>query len=150
MSQCGSRANRSMPKLLVVDDSATMRKIIMRIVNRAGLGSFEFVEARDGRAALEALSKEEGIDVILCDIRMPRMDGVTFVRCVRDQQATEVLRIDGKVLVKRVSNSIPIVMITSEGSLEKVQEALAAGANDYVKKPFTPDQLKAKLAPFVS
>ncbi len=78
------------------------------------------------------------------------MDGVTFVRCVREQQATEVLRIDGKVLVKRVSNSIPIVMITSESSLEKVQEALAAGANDYVKKPFTPDQLKAKLAPFVS
>ncbi len=139
-----------MPKLLVVDDSATMRKIIIRIVNRAGLGSCDFVEARDGKAALEALSKEEGVDVILCDIRMPRMDGVTFVRCLRDQKATEEIRIDGKILSKRVSNSIPIVMITSEGSLEKVQEALAAGANDYVKKPFTPDQLKAKLAPFVS
>ena len=138
-----------MPKVLVVDDSATMRKIIMRGVKEA-VGACEFLEASDGKEGLEVVGKEEGIDVVLSDINMPNMDGIQFVRCVRDQSAIESVNIDGKELVKKVSNTIPIVMITTEGGLDKVQEALAAGANDYLKKPFTPDQLKEKLTPFLS
>jgi len=138
-----------MPKILVVDDSGTMRKIIMKGVKEV-LGSTEFIEAADGMEGLEILGKEDGIDAILSDVNMPNMDGIQFVRCVRDLKAMEAVKIDGKELIKKVSNTIPIVMISTEGGPEKVQEALAAGANDYIKMPFTPEQLKEKLAPLVS
>jgi two-component system chemotaxis response regulator CheY len=138
-----------MPKFLIVDDSATMRKIIMKSLS-AAIGACEFVEAGDGMEGLQALAKEEDVDAVLSDINMPNMDGIQFVRCVRDQKAMEAVDVDGKKLIKKVSNTTPIIMITTESSLEKVQEALAAGANDYLKKPFTPDQLNEKLGPFLS
>ena len=138
-----------MAKILVVDDSATMRKIIMKGVKSSGFDSSEFVEAADGVQALEAMSKEP-FDLILSDINMPNMDGITFVRCLRDQKAPETTAIGDKELLKKVGNKVPVVMITTEGGLEKAQEALAAGANDYLKKPFTPEQLAEKLTPFLS
>jgi len=137
-----------MPKVLVVDDSATMRKIVMKGVSDAGFGSIDFVEAVDGAEGLEQLGKQE-IDLILTDVNMPNMDGLEFVRCVRNQKALETSAVGDKELIKKVGNSIPIVMVTTEGGLEKVQEALAAGANDYLKKPFTPTQLQEKIAPFL-
>lgn len=139
-----------MPKFLVVDDSATMRKIIMKGLKDADFGEIEFVQAADGVEGLEALSKEEGIDLILSDINMPNMDGIEFVRHVRDQKVREASSIGNKDLIKRVSVTIPVVMITTEGGLDKVQEALAAGANDYLKKPFTPAELKEKIQPLLS
>ena len=138
-----------MPKILVVDDSATMRKIVMKSVKNV-IGDCEFVEAGDGEEGLEALTKNE-VDLILSDINMPKMDGIQFVSRVRAQKTDlETAGFQNKRILKRVGNSIPIVMITSEGSLEQVQNALSAGANDYLKKPFTPDQLKEKIAPFLS
>ncbi len=137
-----------MAKILVVDDSGTMRKIIMKGVKAAGF-DVEFVEASDGAEALEQLTKNE-VDLILSDINMPNMDGITLVRCVRDQKALETTAHGDKELLKRVKNNIPIIMITTEGGLEKAQEALAAGANDFLKKPFTPDQLKEKITPLLS
>ena len=134
-----------MPKFLVVDDSATMRKIIMKGLKDADLGELEFVQAADGVEGLEALGKEEGIDVILSDINMPNMDGIEFVQHVRDQKVREASSVGNKELIKRVGVTIPIVMITTEGGLDKVQEALAAGANDYLKKPFNPDEFREVL-----
>ena len=142
-----------MAKILVIDDSATMRKIVMKGVKSAaaavGKAEPEFVEAGDGVEALEQLAKNEGVALILCDVNMPNMDGLQFVRCVRDQKALEETNVGDKSLLKRVSNSTPIVMVTTEGGLDKVQEALAAGANDYLKKPFTPEQLAEKIGSLI-
>jgi two-component system chemotaxis response regulator CheY len=123
-----------MARVLVVDDSATMRKIIIKGLREAGFGDLDFSEAVDGASALEALRKEE-FDLVLSDINMPGMDGLALVRCVRDEALGGA--------------DLPIVMITTEGGLERVQEALAAGANDYLRKPFTADQLHKKITPFV-
>ena len=138
-----------MARILVVDDSGTMRKIMIRSVKQAGFEDCEFLEAADGVAALEVLSKETA-DLILMDINMPKMDGIQLVRAVRNQLHSETVSVGDIYLAKRVPNAIPIVMVTTEGSLEKVQEAIAAGANDFLKKPFTPEQLAEKIRPFLS
>ena len=138
-----------MAKILVVDDSGTMRKIVIKSVKQAGFEGCEFLEAADGVAALEVLSKETA-DLILMDINMPRMDGIQLVREVRDMLHSETASVDEMSLAKMVRNTVPIVMVTTEGSLEKAQEAIAAGANDYLKKPFTPEQLAEKIRPFLS
>ena len=143
-----------MSKVLVVDDSATMRKIVIKgakgAAATAGKAEPEFVEAGDGSEAIETLAKVEGIDLVLCDINMPNMDGIEFVACVRDQKKLEERNVGDKSLLKRVGNTVPIIMITTEGGLEKVQEALTAGANDYLKKPFTPEQLAEKIGSYLS
>lgn len=138
-----------MLKVLVVDDSATMRKIIIRGLASAGIADCEFTEASDGAEGLEALSKAE-CDLILSDINMPNVDGIEFVKAVRNRKESETQTIGGKVLVKKVGSSVPILMISTEGSMEKVQEALGAGATDYLKKPFTPDQLQEKIKSVLS
>jgi len=123
-----------MARVLVVDDSATMRKIIIKGLREAGFGELECCEASDGASALETLRKED-FDLVLSDINMPGMDGLALVRCVRDEALGGA--------------DLPIVMITTEGGLERVQEALAAGANDNLRKPFSPAQLQEKITPFV-
>jgi two-component system chemotaxis response regulator CheY len=134
-------------KILVVDDSATMRKIIVKAVKDAGF-SVEFVEAADGLDGLEQLAKHEVV-LVLSDVNMPRMDGIQFVRCVRDRKALAATAFGDKELIKRVANSVPIVMVTTEGGLDKIQEAMSAGANDYLKKPFTPAQLQEKIGKYL-
>jgi two-component system chemotaxis response regulator CheY len=114
--------------VLVVDDSAMMRKIVMKNVKEAGF-EVSFVEAGDGTEGLEKF-QAGGIDVILTDWNMPNMDGVTMVK--------EIRKLDP-------SKSVPIVMVTTEGSADKVTEAVLAGANNYLAKPFTPERLKEKL-----
>ena len=123
-----------MGRVLVVDDSATMRKIIIKGLREAGFGDLEFAEAVDGASALEALRTDD-FDLVLSDINMPGMDGLALVRCVRDEALG--------------GGDLPIVMITTEGGLERVQQALAAGANDYLRKPFSAAQLQEKITPFV-
>ena len=119
-----------MPRVLLVDDSATMRKIIAKGLRDAGFGSFEVTEAGDGASALGALRGGE-FDLVLADINMPGMDGLSLVRSAR-QDTT-------------IAPDLPIVMITTEGGLEKVEEALAAGATDYLRKPFSTEQLQQKV-----
>jgi len=119
-----------MSRVLVVDDSATMRKIIVKGLRDAGFGACEVTEAADGASALGALRGAE-YDLVLCDINMPGMDGLSLVRSAREDVT--------------IWPELPIVMITTEGGLEKVEEALASGANDYLRKPFSREQLQHKI-----
>ena len=120
-----------MQRVLVVDDSATMRKIIVKGLREAGYGACEVIEAGDGAAALGALRGAD-FDLVLCDINMPGMDGLALVRSAREDAT--------------ITADLPIVMITTEGGLEKVEEALASGATDYLRKPFSSEQLQTKIA----
>ena len=134
-----------MPKFLVIDDSSTMRKIVMKSIKGACDAEPSFCEAGDGVEALEVLSKEEDVDCIFCDVNMPNMDGIEFVKALRGQKQNVSVSVGDVSISKNVSNSIPILMVTTEGGLEKVQEAMAAGANDYLRKPFQPADLAEKL-----
>ena len=120
--------------LLLVDDSATMRKIILRTLRMADLDVDSFEEAGDGNEALEKL-KEKPVDIILCDINMPGMDGLEMVK--------EVRKMDSCADTK-------IIMISTESAEELIEGVLADGANGYVTKPFTPESIQESLAPFMN
>ena len=122
-----------MPKVLIIDDSAVMRKIIQRNIQQSGLLVDEFVEAADGREGLEKITSNN-IDLILCDWNMPNMTGIDFVKALRGSGQ---------------KGNVPIVMVTTEGGEAKIEEAKNSGANGYLTKPFTPDQLKSKLGNFL-
>lgn len=122
-----------MAKVLIIDDSAVMRKIIQRNIIQSGLLVDAFLEAGDGREGLEKATTND-VDLILCDWNMPNMSGIDFVKALRGSGQ---------------KNNIPIVMVTTEGSDAKVEEAKNSGANGYLTKPFTPEQLKAKLGNFL-
>ncbi len=119
-------------KALIVDDSSVMRKIVERSLRQAGVDLSEVVEAGNGQEALNALGSRP-VDLILSDINMPVMDGLEFVRRLRDQNRTD----------------IPIIMVTTEGSESNVMEALSLGARGYIRKPFTAEQVKEHLMPIV-
>src|ERR1035438_8547587 len=116
-------------RALLVDDSSVMRKIIERSLRQAGLELEKVVEASNGAEALTALH-DNVVDLILCDINMPVMDGLEFVR----QTATV-----------ESAKGVPIVMITTEGSESHVVQALSAGARGYIRQPFTAGQGKELL-----
>jgi two-component system chemotaxis response regulator CheY len=115
-------------KILLVDDSATMRRI--QKTQLSGLGISDVVEAGDGSEAMDKLKDNMPIDIIMLDWNMPVMDGFTFLQKVRE---------DGTF------KSVKIIMCTSESEKSRVVEALKAGANNYLVKPFTPEALKEKL-----
>jgi two-component system, chemotaxis family, chemotaxis protein CheY len=118
-------------RTLIVDDSSVMRKIVERSLRQAGLNIAEVLEAGDGAEALAAVQNNK-VDLILCDINMPVMDGLEFVKRLSAVDSTK---------------SIPVVMITTEGSEGHVVEALSSGARGYIRKPFTPDQVKEHVLP---
>ena len=118
-------------KALIVDDSSVMRKIVERSLRQAGIELSEVVEAANGVEGLAALGRTK-VDLILSDINMPVMDGLEFVR-----------QLQGVAEAK----NIPVVMITTEGSESNVMQALSLGAKGYIRKPFTPDQVKEYVLP---
>lgn len=120
--------------LMIVDDSATMRKIIMRTVRMSGLEFSRTEEAGNGKEALEKLNVEP-VEIILCDINMPEMDGAELVKKVRELASCD----DTK-----------IVMVSTESSQELIDDLLANGANGYITKPFTPEKFQEKLSPFMN
>jgi two-component system, chemotaxis family, chemotaxis protein CheY len=115
--------------ILIVDDSSVMRKIIRRNVRLTGVQMNQEFEAGDGLEALNVLTHHP-VDLIFSDVNMPNMDGVSFVKQVRTKSDNE---------------HVKIIMISTEASLDIVNEAISAGANDYIVKPFTPDQLNQKM-----
>jgi len=121
------------PRVLIVDDSSVMRKIIERSLRQAGLELGEVVQAGNGAEALIAV-QEGAFDLILSDINMPLMDGIEFLRQLR--------AIDS-------AKSTPVVMVTTEGSESRVVEALTIGAKGYIRKPFTPEQIKERVSPLL-
>lgn len=125
-------------RALIIDDSAVMRKVIERALKQAGLEFTEVLQASNGEEALEALRKDgvgpQKIGLIISDINMPIMDGLQFLEARRDQ---------------KLALGVPVVMITTEGSEPFVLRAIAAGAQGYICKPFTADQVKTRVVPLV-
>ncbi len=115
-------------KLLVVDDSSTMRRIIKNTLQR--LGFDDVLEAEHGVEAWQIMERTPDINVLITDWNMPEMNGLDLVRKVRA---------DGRY------DSMPIIMVTTEGGKAEVITALKAGVNNYIVKPFTPQVLKEKL-----
>ena len=120
-------------RVLIVDDSSVMRKIVDRSLRQAGLQLKEVFEASNGVEAL-ARMKETRVDLILTDINMPTMDGLELVRQL---QAVENAK------------GVPIVMITTEAGETHVVQALSNGARGYIRKPFSPDQIKERTIPLL-
>ena len=120
-------------RALIVDDSSVMRKIVERSLRQAGLDLDKVLEAGNGAEALAVLGKET-VDLILCDINMPVMDGLEVVKQLATLESAK---------------GIPVVMITTEGSENHVVQALSAGARGYIRKPFTPEQVKEHVLPVV-
>ena len=111
-----------------------MRKIVERSLRQAGLNLAQVFEASNGAEALAAV-QEHKVDLILCDINMPVMDGLEFVKALAGVENAK---------------GVPVVMITTEGSEGHVVQALSAGAKGYIRKPFTPDQVKEHVLPVLA
>ena len=120
-------------RILIVDDSSVMRKIVERSLRQAGLEIVQVLEASNGAEAL-VVAQNNALDLILSDINMPTMDGLEFVRRLRD--------------VENAKN-VPVIMITTEAGESAVGQALANGARGYIRKPFTPEQIKERIAPLL-
>lgn len=112
-------------KIMLVDDSRTMRNIQRNILGQ--LGHTDVVEAVDGQDALNKV-KGENPDLLLVDWNMPNMDGLTFIKAFREDNKTT-----------------PIIMVTTEAEKSRVIEAIKAGVNNYVIKPFTPEILTQRI-----
>lgn len=112
---------------LVIDDSRTVRMIVGQMLRELGM---EFLEAGNGREALEQLKANPDIELMLVDWNMPEMNGFDLLCAVRADRAYDAVR---------------ILMVTSESQSEQVVRALNAGANEYLMKPFNKDVLVAKL-----
>jgi len=120
-------------RALIVDDSTVMRKIVERALRQAGLDPLVVHEAASGTEGLDLL-KARHVDLILSDINMPSMDGLEFLRQLRAQN---------------LAPGVPVVMITTESSEEHVKQAILSGAQGYIRKPFTAEQVKDRVLPLV-
>ncbi len=115
--------------VLIVDDSNAMRAVIKKIIAMSGFKMDECWEAGSGKEALETLS-HAWVDVIISDINMPEMNGLELVG-----------RLKGDELYKE----IPVIMVSTEGSAERMREAFVKGAQGFIKKPFLPEDLRKAL-----
>lgn len=113
--------------LLIIDDSGVMRKVLKHHLSQIGYSNV--VEAVNGAEALKKLS-EKKVDLIICDWNMPEMNGLQFVHAIKSQEAHQ---------------NIPLIMVTTVTTQDEVVAALEAGARTYITKPFTRDDLKAKV-----
>jgi two-component system chemotaxis response regulator CheY len=112
--------------ILIVDDSSSIRRLLKKVLELSGIELGEVLEASNGLEALDVL-KREWVDFILCDIHMPKMDGIQFLR---ELKRDEVL------------SRIPVIMVSTEGREEIVKEVKALGIRAYVKKPFSPEEIR--------
>jgi two-component system chemotaxis response regulator CheY len=114
-------------RFLVVDDSSTMRRIIINTLNK--LGHQDVLEASNGREGIDRATTNP-VDVIITDWNMPEVSGIEFIRTIRAQEKT---------------SKVPVLMVTTNAAKDDIVEALRAGVNNYVVKPFTPDTMKEKI-----
>jgi two-component system, chemotaxis family, chemotaxis protein CheY len=124
-------------RALIIDDSAVMRKVIERALRQAGLELSEVLQASNGEEALQTLRDNQssgGLALILSDINMPVMDGLQFLEARKQEN---------------LAQGVPVVMITTEGNESFVLRAIAAGAQGYICKPFTAEQVKARVLPLL-
>jgi two-component system chemotaxis response regulator CheY len=120
--------------LMIVDDSATMRKIIMKTVRMSGLEFDRTEEAGNGAEALQKLQAST-VDIVLCDINMPEMNGIEFVKQARQVDAIK---------------NTKIIMVSTESAQDLIDNLMASGANGFITKPFTPERFQEKLTPFMN
>ena len=119
--------------VLIVDDSAAIRKILQRVLRQTDLPFGDIKEAGDGTEAIEILQNST-FGLILSDINMPKMDGLQLLAHIKAMPHVK---------------DVPVIMITTEGGQGKVMEAVQLGATGYVRKPFTAEQIKEKLTGIV-
>ena len=112
--------------ILIVDDSQTMRKVILKAVALSGFDLGECWEAGDGREAIDILANH-WVDLILTDLHMPGMNGLEMLKEVQKDE---------------IHRKVPIVLITTEGSEKRIQEALSLGVKGYLQKPFHPEAVR--------
>jgi two-component system chemotaxis response regulator CheY len=119
--------------ILVVDDSAMMRKIVLRTLKMAEVEFDQVLEAGDGVEALTLL-RAHTVYLIMCDINMPNMSGLELLLQIKEE---------------KLAAGVPIVMVTTEGSEPQVRQAILAGAKGYIRKPFTLDHIKNNVKPLL-
>ncbi len=119
--------------VLIVDDSAAIRKILQRVLKQAEIPLGEVYEASDGLEALNVLGSQK-VSLVLADINMPNMDGLQLLRKMKEDANWQKL---------------PVIMVTTEGGQAKVMAAAELGAAGYIRKPFTADQIRHSLASFL-
>ncbi|MBI9089526.1 MAG: response regulator [Desulfobacterium sp.] len=112
--------------ILIVDDSKPMRSVIKKTFRAAGYGSSDFLEAGNGLEALERL-QESWVDIVISDYTMPEMNGLALLQAMKQDD---------------LFRAIPVVVITTEGSKQRIDQFMASGAAGYIKKPFTPEQVR--------
>ena len=116
-------------RVLIVDDSPAMRAFVRRVIQISGIDAGEYLEAADGCAALDVLGARP-VDLVLADVNMPGMDGPEFVRR---------LAADPKL------STVPVLIISSDGTPERRQQLATLGVRGYLAKPFTPEALRAGI-----
>ena len=109
--------------ILIIDDSKTVRNLVAFVMKKDG---FKVISAEDGLEGLEKLYSTEQIDLIICDVNMPRMDGFTFIKNVREQE---------------MYRDLPIIVLSTEGREKDIQTGMNLGANLYMVKPAQPEKL---------
>jgi len=115
--------------VLIVDDSSSMRMMLRKTLEVSGFDIGEIFEAGNGKEALEVL-ENTWADLILTDVHMPEMDGFSFLKMLKE---------------KDVVSTTPVVVVTTEGREERVDELIQLGASGWVKKPFRPEEIKGIL-----
>jgi two-component system chemotaxis response regulator CheY len=115
--------------VLIVDDSKSMRQVIRKILGVSGFKVGDCLEAGNGQEALSIL-ESNWVDLILSDIHMPVMDGFGLLKALRRNEEW---------------NDTPVVLITTESNEERIQEAMSLGAKGYIRKPFRPEAIRARL-----
>lgn len=115
--------------ILITDDSLSMRAVIRKVINLSGIPVAECFEAANGRQALEILS-QHWVDVIISDINMPEMNGMELLQELRKD---------------KLFQEIPVIMVSTEGNRERIEEAERMGARGFLKKPFVPEELRSEL-----
>ena len=116
--------------VLIVDDSRSMRKVILKTLRLFGFQMGECLEASNGQEALEIL-EDKWVDLILSDVHMPVMDGIGFMQSLRE---------------KDICGDTPVVFVTTEANEDTLKQLMDLGASGYIRKPFRPEEIKALLS----